>query len=651
MQPLSGLPLYRCKRLLLCILVLLPFLSPAQQPSGEPYPDSLLQRLNQQPHKAEKAEILFQLSQYWADLDSARGVAYAKEALKYIPHDPYHEGRGHYFLAGAFFEYDIPRAQQEYQQAIHCLEQHKSREAFTLLSKAWHNYGALEQRQGREKNFADILLNKVIPLATQAGDTLRLGNYYLSLSTVFDNISDYKRAATYALQAAAVFNRQQPGNEYLMACYTAAASDYLSLNEVAACKVYLDSAAVYVNRYPGSHLGPAYYRTLGRYYNHQKAWPQALYSLQQGILLAEKTNRLYDATTIKMELYQTHKAQGALDTARQILLDIYRRPYVREMSENMRLVLRELASTDSALHHPQAAYDWLLQYTNLTDTLTERQTRQQINELEARYNYAEKEKALLMVQAYAARQKTILWGIIFLLVPFCLVLVFLYRSLKSKALQTQQTAIAKALLYGEERERSRLARDLHDGLGGTLASISIRLSEITGAPGSPLAPISHQLDLAVSELRRIAHNMAPEALFRLGLQAALQDLGEAHSNSHTTVTLQTMDIRHDLPQQVQLMIYRIVQELLTNITKHAAAGEVLLQCSQLGDMFYITAEDNGKGFSMAEIPAGKGIGIQNIRNRVAFLHGKMEIHSSPGKGTIINIELSCKPTTPSPSSL
>ncbi|QJB31454.1 sensor histidine kinase [Chitinophaga oryzae] len=651
MQPLPGFPLYRCRRLLLCMLVSLPFVSPAQQPSGQPYPDSLLQLLHYQSNKAEKAEILFQLSQYWADLDSGRGVTYAREALKYIPHDPYHEGRGHYFLAGAFFEYDIPRAQQEYQQAIHRLEQRKSREAVLLLSKAWHNYGALEQRQGREKNFAAILLNKVVPLATQAGDTLRLGNYYLSLSTVFDNIFDYKRAATYALQAAAVFNRQQPGSEYLIACYTAAATSCLSLNDAAACKIYLDSAAGYVNRYPDSRLGPAYYRTTGRYYNHQRAWPQALSHLRQGILLAEKVNRPYDATTIKMELYQTYKAQGALDTARQILLDIYRRPYVREMPENMRLILRELASTDSALHRPQAAYDWLLQYSSLTDTLTERQTRQQISELEAKYNYAEKEKALLLVKAHAVRQKMLLWGIIFLLVPFCVVLIFLYRSLRSKALQAQQIAIAKALLYGEERERSRLARDLHDGLGGTLASISIRLSEVSGIPAGPLAPISRQLDLAVSELRRIAHNMAPEALFRLGLQAALQDLSETHSNSRTTVTLQTMDIRDDLPQQVQLMIYRIVQELLTNITKHATAGEVLIQCSQLDDMFYITAEDNGKGFSMAGIPAGKGIGIQNIRNRVAFLNGKMEIQSSPGKGTIINIELSCKPTTPSPSSL
>lgn len=622
----------------------------AQPSSGRSYPDSLLQLLPHSSGGVKKAEILFLLSQYWADLDSARGVHFAQEALQYNPHDPYHEGRGHYFLAGAFFEYDIPKAQQEYQQAIRWLGQARGKEATALLSKAWHNYGALEQRQGREKNFADILLNKVIPLATQAGDTLRLGNYYLSLSTVFDNIFDYARAAAYALKAAAVFNQQQPGSEYLIACYTAAASSYLSLGKVAASKAFLDSAATCISRYPDSRHSPAYYRTSGRYYNHTKAWTAALSTLRQGIRIAEQLNRGYDATTIKMELYQTYKGQGYMDTARQILLDIYHRPYVKEMPENMRLVLRELASIDSSLHHPEAAYHWLLQYTNLTDTLTENHTRQQINELEAKYNYAEKENALLQAQAKAERQKTLLRGVLALLAALGVLSIYLYRYRKNKAQQARQMAVAQALLYGEERERNRLARDLHDGLGGTLASISIRLAEIADTPDGALSPINKQVNFAVNELRRIAHNLTPEALFRLGLQAALQDLCETHTTSRTVVTLQTMAIPADLPLQVQLMVYRIVQELLANITKHAAADEVLIQCGQLGETFYITVEDNGKGFSPADTSAGSGIGIQNIRHRVAFLKGKMDIQSSPGKGAVINIELPCKPTTSSPSS-
>ncbi|MBC9933157.1 sensor histidine kinase [Chitinophaga qingshengii] len=650
MQPLSGLPLglvkYR-RRSILLYLLLLPLLSLAE--SEHPFADSLLLLLQHTTKREQKAAVLFQLSQYWADLDSARGVNYALQALEYNPHDAYHEGQGHYFLGSAFFDYDIPRAQQEFQQAIPLLQQDKKNEAVRLLSKAWHNYGVLEQRQGREKNFADILLNKVIPLAQQAGDTLYLGNYYLSLSSVFSNIFDYERSSIYAAKAAALFRQQPARKEFLIASYTTIAANYLSLQQTTAAKPYLDSAAVYIQQYPHSRLVPGYYGILGRYYNKIRAWPLALSSLRQGIQLADSINRQYDATTMSMDLYETYKAQGFMDTARQLLLDIYKRPYVREMPENMRLVLRELASTDSALHHPQQAYEWLLQYSSLTDTLTERQTRQQINELEAKYNYAEKEKVLLQLRGKAAQQKTLLWSVITLFILSGFVAVYFYRSRKNKVLQRQQIAVAKALLHGEETERTRLARDLHDGLGGTLASMKMRLAEATADPAAPLVRLSLQLDQAITELRRIAHNMMPEALLRLGLTAALEDLCEIHTTSRLKITLQTINIQPDLPLPIQLIVYRIVQELLTNACKHAGADEVLVQCSQLGPTFYITIEDNGKGFSPSHPDETKGIGLKNVRHRVEFLNGKMDIRSGTGAGTVINIELSCKSTTVYPS--
>ncbi len=645
------LPGTRCPLLLrwvtaLCwvIAILLPKNSQARQTGDtHPYADSLEQVLHGKLAAADRAQNLFLLSQYWADLDSAKGVQYALQALEYNPHDAYSEGMAHYYLGSAFFDYDKPRAQQEYQQAIQWLQQSENTKAFALLSKAWHNYGALEERQGREKNFADILLNKVIPLAIRAGDTLHLGNYYLSLSVVFGNIYDYDRAIEYARKAAQVFNRQQPGSEYLIECYTKIAEHYLSKEDLNNAKPFLDSAALALQRYPVSALGPAYYQTEGRYYNLLKKWPQALTSFQHGLQLAEQTNRLYDAATISMEVYQAHKAQHHFDTAKQILLTLYHRPYVKEMPENMRLILRELASTDSALHQPWQAYHWMLQYTTLTDSLTGNQTRVQISELEAKYNYAEKEKELLQLQARSGRQKLLLWGSLALLAGTSVLFVYLYRQHRFKAAQREQIVVAQALLQGEERERARLARDLHDGLGGMLAGMKIHLSEMVNEQDNTLHRIIGQLDHSVAELRRIARNMMPEALLRSGLERALEDLCDAHSTDKLKVILQTIDISASLPLQVQLIVYRIVQELLANVVKHALATEVLIQCSQLDNIFYITAEDNGKGFSPEAVEqSGKGIGLDNIKHRVAFLQGKIDIRSRPGQGTVINIELLCQ---------
>ncbi|MEC7265071.1 MAG: ATP-binding protein, partial [Bacteroidota bacterium] len=98
-------------------------------------------------------------------------------------------------------------------------------------------------------------------------------------------------------------------------------------------------------------------------------------------------------------------------------------------------------------------------------------------------------------------------------------------------------------------------------------------------------------------------------------------------------------IEEDIPQQNQLTIYRIVQELLSNAIKHSQASMILVQCSQNQNRLFITVEDNGKGFNLETNSFHSGMGLDNIRNRVSYLDGQLEIKSVPNEGTIINIEL------------
>lgn len=636
------------KTFLFAVLLVLSLTSFGQQTVDTRYPDSLENLLRKPVSDTSRAKTLFLLSQYWADLDSAKGVHYVLEALKYNPGGDYYEGEAHYYTGGAFFEYDIPRAKREYLLAQQFLQNVHTNEGYALCSKAWHNYGALEERTGNEKSFADILLNKVIPLALKAGDTLHVGIYEMSLGVVFSNIFDYDRSTYYYQKAIVQFKKKNDTGEKLLNCYSKIADNYVSKQNYQLAGVFLDSAKRFLAPYPQSIHLPSYYLAEGRYYNGIKNWAQALVSLDKGIKIAETLKRFYDATTIMMERCQTYKAQKKYPEAKEVLLKIYHRPYVAEMPENMRLVLRELASTDSALNKPAAAYQWLLKFIHLTDSLTARQTDVQVKELEARYNFAEKEKEVLKLNQRSKIQQLLIWGSLVLMLFAAFLFIFFYQQRrmrseqKIKSLrQEQQIAVAQALLQGEERERGRLARDLHDGLGGMLAGVRINLSEIGHEEGDPFDKVIAQLDNSVTELRRIARNMMPEALLRSGLETALGDLCQSASTAQMNVELQVMNINVNLSVQVQHIIYRIVQELLTNAMKHAAATEVFVQCSQLENTFYITMEDNGKGFDTGEAHQQKGIGINNIKARVAFLHGKMDIRSSPGKGTAINIELIC----------
>jgi signal transduction histidine kinase len=199
------------------------------------------------------------------------------------------------------------------------------------------------------------------------------------------------------------------------------------------------------------------------------------------------------------------------------------------------------------------------------------------------------------------------------------------------------------MLQGEERERRRVAGDLHDGLGGMLAGVKMNLTGLSAAPaagnGSELHKVIGQLDSSISELRRIARNMMPEALLKFGLDIALKDLCGSMMTEAVKIGYQSFGIESSIPQDTQVTIYRIVQELLTNATRHAHASNILVQCSQNGDTFLVTIEDNGKGFDTALASRAKGIGLGNVKRRVDYLHGNMEIISAENEGTTINIEL------------
>jgi signal transduction histidine kinase len=206
--------------------------------------------------------------------------------------------------------------------------------------------------------------------------------------------------------------------------------------------------------------------------------------------------------------------------------------------------------------------------------------------------------------------------------------------------QQQRLKFGQAVLQGEEQERHRLARDLHDGLGGMLAAVKLNLSGQLSAvetKQTELRRIIGQVDSSVTELRRIAHNMMPVNLLKFGLETALRDMCESLMTDQLTIDFQAYGISRTLPEQKQVHIYRIVQEMLVNAIRHGEADNIILQCNQDGNNFLITLEDNGKGFDTAI--SGKGIGLSNIRNRVGFLDGNIEITSVINEGTTINIEL------------
>jgi signal transduction histidine kinase len=197
-----------------------------------------------------------------------------------------------------------------------------------------------------------------------------------------------------------------------------------------------------------------------------------------------------------------------------------------------------------------------------------------------------------------------------------------------------------AVMEGQELERKRIAKDLHDGLGGLLATVKIHFINISNeikslSPQPSYQKASRLLDNAVEEVRRIAYNMMPDALTKLGLVPAIEDLAEGLEARGMEVHIQTFDIGNRLSQEKEIMLYRVVQELLNNVRKHAQASKVIIQLSMHDKELHLTVEDNGNGFDPSSIK--NGIGMQSIRSRVHFLKGTLQVESEPKKGTTVSI--------------
>ncbi|MGB8190285.1 MAG: sensor histidine kinase [Chitinophagaceae bacterium] len=286
-------------------------------------------------------------------------------------------------------------------------------------------------------------------------------------------------------------------------------------------------------------------------------------------------------------------------------------------------------------------------------------------ELEARFETGKKNDQLKL-QAADLRQKKLwnysLGGTIAALFIIGFVSFKGYRNrqkvmVQEKALQQQrilqlekdrQLAATQAVLQGQDEERSRLAKDLHDSLGGMLSGVKFSFSNMkenmimTPDNQQAFARNMDMLDGIVHELRRVAHNMMPESLIKFGLDAALRDMcNYVQQSGALKVSYQSLGLSGlSVDVNVAIHIYRIVQELLNNVMKHAKATEALVQLGYSDGQFLITVEDNGHGFDAGSrngASAG-GMGWTNTQNRVDALKGSMDVQSSPQKGTSVFIE-------------
>jgi two-component system NarL family sensor kinase len=228
-----------------------------------------------------------------------------------------------------------------------------------------------------------------------------------------------------------------------------------------------------------------------------------------------------------------------------------------------------------------------------------------------------------------------------------LALVLLVNLHESRMADRHLRELVHNFIQLQVEERRRFARELHDGINQLMVAAKFRIelalrqmSKGSGEYADTLATALATLDESIREVRRISHGLRPDLLDEMGLEAALERLaGQFHERTGIRIHKQ-LDIQPaTMPDDVAIMLYRVVQEALTNIERHASASEVGIRLHQGRQEAQLDLHDNGAGFDPTHLPPGKGIGLKNMRERVELLGGQLRLESAPGRGTRIHATL------------
>ncbi|MFC0183486.1 Histidine kinase [Pseudarcicella hirudinis] len=209
----------------------------------------------------------------------------------------------------------------------------------------------------------------------------------------------------------------------------------------------------------------------------------------------------------------------------------------------------------------------------------------------------------------------------------------LNRMEDEKVLKNLQIETLNALINGQEQERLRISQELHDGLGTLLSRIKI----LSGSSDSHSSQITRMVDEACSEVRNISGNLQPNTLIKFGLIRAIQDLILKQKSTSPQIIFQHFGKKFSIPEDKNLMIYRIIQELLANALKHSQAEEIIIQIVyQEQSSITLTVEDDGIGFHENAIGTDSS-GWSNIRSRVKYLNGNLTLQTDAATGTSVTI--------------
>ncbi|MCC6370545.1 MAG: tetratricopeptide repeat protein [Bacteroidia bacterium] len=516
------------------------------------------------------------------------------------------------------------------------------------LCDTYRRLGILYRNEGRTDS-AIIAYIKSIKLADSIGYTSSSASSNNQLGSLYYELNDPKRALTYFSQAFYLYGKAKSNRGASDAALNMA-EIYLELgNRTESMKLNLESMRYRRARGDTSEMGYNY-DLLSRQALNDNAFNKALAYSQRANQLFRASN---DAAGLMPGLIQQalclenlNKNDSALrfyQKSYSLAKQYQYKKYIAQALKGMAGVFEKIGLKDSAYFYlsSHTIYQDSLHLENIEDATIKEAARYETEKIETNL------KNEKLLSAKMTQQLYILAGLILVLIITIVLMVRNFRQ--RKKIQEKQSELnnANAMIEGQDAERERIARELHDRVGSMLSTVKLQvtsmdeqMSSLILQHGESYKKVIHLLDDTYDEVRRISHDLDSGLLSRFGFKTAMMQLVQL---LESTNKLKVMYIDNGVDPSVykafETDLYRITQELLSNAIKYASAKEISLQLSINNGNLLFSYEDDGVGFDKTTLEEKKGIGYKNIDTRVKKMKGTWHLDTSVGHGTNLIIEI------------
>ena len=620
--------------------------------------DSLTNLLLSEKNNYEIAKINLHLAKLHERIDLQKGKVYAFKAL-YEENDSLMAEVTNQLGRFYFFTAQLDSAEYFFEQARQYLIKLDDKNRVAIINIG---IGAIQLKQGYY-NKTIKTLTESLSYFEKTGDNLNAGKCYSNISAAFAELGNYTKAIEYNEKALVIFETQKLTQFQLITLPNLAAQHLKNGDTLKAINYNIEAEKLALAMGNKRSLSIIYNNFGSAYLDSDEE--KAKDYLEKTITLKTELNLKNGIEVAQGNLGYLYLKNNDFSTA----LDYYKLVEQQVNGKQLIFAYEQIKKCYEGLKQYDKALEYSEQSRHLNDSILSAENQKVFNEIQTKYETEKKENEILELQTrnLEVNNKRILnqvllyisLGVLFL--TFLLIYVLLKNSKRKRIvvqqemkiknqefidrLKTQELNGIDAIIDAQEKERTRIANDLHDNLGSRIATLNLYINDLENKPEKEeQKTVLNKLKLlgteTYSEVRKIAHNQNVGALINKGLIPSMKVIAHQISSAgQLQVEVININVNQHIKNSIEIQVFRIVQELLTNILKHADASEATIQFSEDDNVLNVMVEDNGKGFDFKQTKLG--FGLTNIDKRMENINGDLVIDSTENNGTtiILNIPL------------